>query len=182
MPDALAALIEKLAALIARATSALQAAPSTAPEWETTVGQLLTRYSIAAMMAGKGSGTITPREQAVIDATVAAQLGYLRNFTVEIQNAKEWQAGWDARAESYATSIKVPYWVGRTKMLPLPAMPAQGTQCMGNCKCQWQVNTIDEGAGDYDAYWIRHASDSCQTCVERAGQWNPVQIRGGELQ
>ena len=40
---------------------------------------------------------------------------------------------------------------------------------------------VDEEKGDYDAYWVRGKRDSCQTCLERAAQWSPLEIREGVL-
>lgn len=62
-------------------------------------------------------------------------------------------------------------------------MPAQGTQCLENCCCKWEITTLDEKAEDYDCYWrLEPGKEHCQTCEERAEQWNPVKIRGGVLQ
>ena len=64
--------------------------------------------------------------------------------------------------------------------LPVPAMPGEGTICKTKCKCSWDIVPIDEKAGDYDAYWRR--GDSCSTCLAREQEWNPIRIRGLELQ
>jgi len=108
------------------------------------------------------------------------QLKYLKKFGVDIQDGAEWQRGWNSRAELYAKSIKIPYWRGAVKMLPLPAMPAQGTNCYGNCGCAWEIEELD-GEGNADAYWRRAKDDSCQVCVQREQDWSPVRIRGGVL-
>jgi len=121
--------------------------------------------------------------RATVAKQVQKQLDFLDNFALEIQKTDEFEAGWDARAAMYAESIKAPYWSGRTKLLPLPALPGDGTtQCKTHCHCLWSIDTLDEDAGDYDARWIRGVSDSCQTCVQRAQDWAPLRIRGGVLQ
>lgn len=182
MPTKLERLIARLARLVRAATAALESDPARVEAWEQTMQRLITRYSTAAMLAGAKAQTLTPQQTAAIKQSVAAQLDFLRNFAVTIQGDKEWQTGWNARAESYANGIKTPYWQGATKMLPLPAMPTEGTQCMGNCNCLWEIETVNEAAGDYDCYWRRGAGDSCQTCKQRAADWSPVRIRGGSLQ
>lgn len=180
-PPILEKLLDALTGLISQATVALQQSPSTVEEWQAAIEILLARYSIAAMMAGTGGPSLDDKAMTEVKRLVKVQLEYLDNFALEIQQANEWQAGWNARAEMYARSIKVPYWRGATQMLPLPAMPAQGTQCLSNCKCSWEIVPVDEQAGNYDCYWRRASSDSCQTCVQRAAEWSPLQIRDGSL-
>jgi hypothetical protein len=132
-------------------------------------------------MAGVGSDVLPPAVRSQLVAGVQAQFAFLDGFAIEIQDTDEYMAGWNARADMYAKSIKTPYWQGRTRMLPLPAMPAEGTQCLTNCGCSWEIVTIDEEAGDYDCYWRRGKDDSCQTCIARAQNWSPLQVRGGVL-
>jgi hypothetical protein len=52
---------------------------------------------------------------------------------------------------------------------------------MDNCGCEWEIEVIDEDNGDYDAYWRLGKLKNCQTCLERAAQWSPLEIRGSEL-
>lgn len=184
LPPDLAALIRRLSALIDGATEPLVEAitPQNVEQWQTVMEELLMRYHIAGYMRGASSDVVSDVAKARILELVHIQLGFLDNFALEVSSAESFERGWQARARSYASAIKVPYWTGRTKVLPLPAMPAQGTDCKNNCKCKWDVKTVDAANGDYDAYWIRHSSDSCATCVQRAQEWNPVRIRGGVLQ
>lgn len=181
-PAALERLIERLQSAIEEDTTALALGQIEPGTWQEEVARLIERYTAAAWKAGQQGAALTKPDIAAVKGLVSTQVEFLNNFTIEIQNADEWQAGWEARAQMYAESIKAPYWRGATKMLPLPAMPTEGTQCLTRCKCIWDVVTVDEEAEDYDAYWRRGAGDSCQTCKERAAQWSPLQIRGGVLQ
>lgn len=150
-------------------------------EWYERMKTLIARYHIAAWMLGADSEEIDDEARSVIDSLVDYQLGFLAAFYVKILAASSWAEGWGAQARLYPPAIKVPYWRAKTWGLPLPAMPAEGTQCMNNCGCAWRIVNIDPENGDYDAYWERHKDDSCQTCLEREEQWGPVQIRGGIL-
>lgn len=184
LPPELRYLIESLVQEIQNVTGDLAGGDTTASAWEADMLDLLARYYPAALMTGLGTGDL---DDAAIDDLVdqvSAQADFLSDFAIEIQSADEFMPGWNARAESYASGIKTPYWDGATDMLPLPAMPADGTsQCLGNCNCQWRIEVIDEEAGDYDCFWeLESGSDHCQTCTERASQWNPLQIRDFELQ
>lgn len=176
-------LMQRLTRLIQTATDALERQyPSGVDAWEQEVSRQLARYHAAAMLAGADAATLTEAMHTVITRTLAVQLAFLKQFGIAIRDGAAWERSWNARAAMYAQSIKVPYWQGRTKMLPLPAMPAEGTQCLTHCKCAWEVSPVDEEAGDYDAYWRRGADDSCQTCRQRELEWAPVRIRGGVLQ
>lgn len=175
-------LISRLSVLIGAATDNLQADLSLTDDWYDEVARQLRRYHLAGFLSGYSGGTIPKAADAKIAQDLHTQLRFLNQFKVEIQDSAEWQAGWNARAEMYARSIQVPYWRGKTKMLPLPAMPGDGTtQCLTNCKCAWSIDELD-GDNNYDCYWIYGATERhCQSCRERETQWHPLQIRNGEL-
>lgn len=181
-PKPLDALIAKLQAAIGTSTGNLADGTIDVDVWRDEIARQIQKHAAAAYLAGSRQMSLDELARKRISGDVRVQLEYLDRFAVEIQDGSTFEAGWQARAESYADSIKIPYWAGRTKVLPLPAMPGEGTQCLTHCKCLWSVDTLDEDAGDYDATWIRNASDSCATCIERAAQWSPLRIRGGVLQ
>ena len=181
MPDFLRWLIQLLMDALGALFDRLQNREITPTTWANQVQTQLADYHLAAFMAGQGTADVPDAALEKIADQVGAQIGYLNNFKAEVQSAAQFQAGWNARAQSYANSVKQPYWFGATSMLPLPAMPAQGTQCLNNCLCQWEIQWLNEANQDADAYWRRNAKDSCQTCLEREAQWSPVQIRNGVL-
>lgn len=176
------ALINALIEEIRRITERMEFEHIPVKQWLEVMRALIARYSVAAMMLGQGSPVLSKAARTAVKHYVGIQFAFLDNFALVIQNAEAWENGWNSRAESYAAAIKQPYWQGKTKMLPLPAMPAEGTQCHNNCGCEWEIQEIDGKAGDYDAYWRRSKDDSCQTCLERERLWNPLEIRGGMLQ
>lgn len=182
LPKPLRTLLFRLGEEIAKRTTALQEERINVPLWKSQVEELLARYHMAALMTGQGSSELSQAAQKELLKGVRAQLQFLDKFAIEIQGADEWSAGWNARAAMYAQSIKQPYWQGSTKMLPLPSQPGDGsTNCLTNCGCAWRIVTVDEKAGDYDAFWERGKSDSCATCIEREKNWSPLQIRDGRL-
>jgi hypothetical protein len=182
MPSALKWLLSRLTKLIQTATDTLEASyPDGVQAWQGEIARLLARYHAASLMAGAGVDTLSPQARAKVTEDLAAQLRWLEKFGVEIQDGAQWERGWSYRAASYANSLKIPFWRGETRMLPLPAMPAQGTQCHGNCGCSWEIDE-QPGDGNADAYWRRAKDDSCQTCIQREQDWSPVKIRGGVLQ
>jgi hypothetical protein len=150
--------------------------------WYDQLASQLARYASAAYMTGRGTTEVDPAAKQVVTSDIAEQLSFLKHFANVIEQSQgEFQQGWRSRAQMYARSIQTPYWRGATEMLPLPAMPGQGTQCRTNCGCSWDVQKL-AGDGNYDAYWRRGKSDSCQTCVQRERDWTPFKIRGGEVQ
>jgi len=166
--------------------SLLERGAITTEQWYEFMQRLLVRYHLGAMMIGTGLTTL-PQEALAMVATgiETGQMPYLRNFKTVINASGEFNPAWFARAALYARSPKVAYWEGRIyqdagKFLPLPAMPAQGTQCHTNCKCSWRIEK--RGPDDWDCYWVRDADDSCQTCVQREADWNPYRIRDGVAQ
>jgi hypothetical protein len=181
--DELDALTARLKELIDLATDGLIADLGSSAEYQEIMSELLARYHTAAYLVGAGVDRVNPQQRRRIVDGVAEQMAYLERFTVELQGEGLGEPGIRARARMYAESVKVPYWNGRTRGLPLPSVPGDGTmQCLTNCKCSWKIETISAERGDYDATWERHVSDSCQTCVQRAAEWNPLRIRNGELQ
>lgn len=180
--DPLNWLIDRLAQLIRTATDALEESwPEGVDAWQQEISRELARYHAAAMLAGAGVDDLSPTMRTSVTRDLTYQLSFLEQFGVVIQEADAFMPGWQARAAMYARSIQVPYWKGATRLLPLPAMPGEGTDCLTNCKCSWEVSQL-EGDNNYDAYWRRSVDDSCATCRQRELSWSPVRIRGGELQ
>lgn len=179
----LAWLLERLVKLIRAATDALETSyPDGVHAWQQEVSRQLARYHAAALMAGANAPTLTSEARVKVTSDLATQLKFLEKFGVEIQEGNQWERGWQARAEMYARSIQVPYWRGATKMLPLPALPGDGSStCLTNCKCLWDVQQLD-GDGNYDATWRTSSTEQCATCIQRGQDWAPLQIRDGVLQ
>jgi len=182
--EALDRLTARLTRLIGTATDALESVyPDGADAWQSELAAQLARYHTAAALVGSGGNEITPALRTAVKSDLASQLAFLDRFAVEVKDASEWQAGWNARAAMYADAIQVPYWRGKTQMLPLPAMPGDGgSECLTRCRCSWDVQPLD-GDGNYDAYWqLGAAEDHCQQCQQRAADWSPVRIRDGVLE
>jgi len=181
-PQPLTRIIAKAGVVTHRLTQRLEDKSIDAGTWEQSMKAALAKYHTDAMMAGGDSTVLSRAEQLAVAKALKTQFGFLRDFKLEIVSAKEFEPGWLARAALYAESVKGSYWRGATRMLPLPAMPGDGTsQCLGNCHCQWDVSWLD-GEGNANATWILGGSDHCQTCQARAGDWSPLKIRDGQLQ
>lgn len=179
--ERLDALTLRLKELIDLATDGLIADLGSTAEYQEIMSELLTRYHTAAYLVGADADDISPAARRRIIDGVASQLAFLERFVTEIQGAEEFEAGWQSRARSYAESIKEPYWTGRTKLLPLPAQPGDGTtQCLTQCRCSWDIRKT--GNDSYRCKWVRGVTDSCQTCIQRESEWSSLMVIDGELQ
>lgn len=175
-------LIARLSQLVALATDALEADPAQVAAWQEELKRQLARYHQAAYLAGSGATELSTAARAAVRTDLATQLRFLGQFALEIQGAADWQRGWNARAAMYAKSIQTPYWRGATRLLPLPAMPGDGTTaCLTNCRCAWDVQEL-EGENNYDCTWVMGDAEHCQGCKQRASDWSPLKIREGVVQ
>lgn len=187
LPKSLQTLLDKLRAAIALIMRDMETGELTKVKWRDAMKALMMRFISASFMTGQESPLVGVTEQGYIYDYVKAQLGFIDNFYLSIVSSPEFQEGWKTRAESYANGIVAPYWKGKTKMLPLPAMPGDMTTPCGQlCACLWDIKTIDEDNNDYDCYWVLNASrivetEHCQTCEQRSIEWNPIKVRDGRL-
>lgn len=161
---------------------ALSSGAESVAQWRAQFSQALAKYHTASLLVGQGNTALTDPGRRYLSRTVEAQITFLSNFALEIQDAEEFKPGWNARAALYAQGIGASYWRGATRMLPLPAMPRDGSsQCLSNCTCSWEITELD-GEGNYDCTWHLGASERhCQVCPQRAQDWAPLRIREGRL-
>jgi len=163
--------------------AALEGGATTVAAWQAQFSAALSRYHTAALLVGQGGGDVTAPGRRYLSKVVEAQLRFLNNWALEIQDESTFKLGWNARAALYAQGIGASYWKSATRFLPLPAMPRDGTsQCLGNCTCSWEIVELD-GDGNYDCTWRLGATERhCQTCPQRARDWAPIRVRNGVLQ
>jgi len=166
----------------------VQAGEISPEQWHASMERIVERAFRRAMVAGADVGSIDMDTMApVYERMVGVQTEFLNNFLDDVLAADEWLPAFTPRARMYATAATQAYWHGNIiqqagKVLPLPAYPTEGSQCLSNCKCEWRIDTVDEADGDYDAYWVVNSSETCQTCIERGQQWYPLRIRDGVLE
>lgn len=209
LPDDLVPLFEGLQRDIVRLFDAFQYGNVTLDQWEMAMRLTLSRHIAAAYMLGSGKGTLAEVEFKKVADQLRKQFEFLTGFkdtmAVEIVNATAegytpanmqdyekipWRA-WKNRAEMYTGAAVEPFWGGLVGDLPIPSLPGDGSsQCLQACRCHLRIVPIQgndmskpEGAeGDYDVFWIKDdRAENCQTCLQRAQEWNPLQIRGWEL-
>lgn len=180
-PPELAAILDALLLAIGALFVMLLNDRLTVTEWQSEMQGLLARYHEAAYMLGVNSETLTQFDLQTVDTFYLSQIAYLAAFALEMIAAGVILETLKARAEMYGGAICAPYWKGRTKGIDLPGYPGEDTECMSNCRCRWDVKTLDSNTGNYDAYW-KLAGDTpdgrnCQTCLGRSRDWSPYIIR-----
>lgn len=182
-PEALQDLLEALKAAVAALFIVLLYEGLTYLEtWQAEMQSLLARYHLSAYMLGIETPQLSPADWEQIETYYQTQTQFLDAFVAEMFTAGVILAAWQARAIMYAGAITAPYWDAHTKGLFLPAYPGDGSsECLSNDRCMWEVKTINETNGDYDAFWVLDTSitDHCPTCRERSRAWSPLQIRNG---
>lgn len=184
-PPDLARLLRTAVNTIDALSNRMDSGDLSAAEWQERMTAVIRRAHEQAMLEGAGMDELTPEMEQVINRQVSVQTEFLGGFLDDI-GIDGWVSAFAARARMYGTAATTAYWHGNIiaqvgKILPLPAYPGEGSQCLTNCKCEWRVDIVNEEANDYDAYWIVNSSETCQTCIERGQQWQPVQIRDGVL-
>lgn len=126
-----------------------------------------------------GGESLTPSDRYVLLNELNALDSFLRIFRNLLVEAGEWKRAWNQRAQMYAGAIRTVHsrvYAGPVSFI-LPAHPGQGSSCLTNCRCHWQIDPV-RGDGNYDCYWITTARESCPECINRAVQWSPFKIRG----
>jgi hypothetical protein len=180
MDEPLQKLLAALEAQINQLMGALASGALSAEEWAERFSSELATYHQAALLAA--GQPLNDAAAAWLARNVGTQLQFLHDFQLVVQDADEYQAGWRARAQMYGDAIGASYEAGRTRMLPLPALPRDGTTlCLTNCKCVLDIQWIDEAKGDADVYWRMSAGESCSTCKARARLWAPLRFRDGRV-
>lgn len=154
------------------------AAGGSVDRWEQEMARILAREHTAALIAGTAERAGVPvnpglfrglsrAERAELNATVKAQLGYLKRFADDVRAGRLSPAQIAARAELYAGPARATYY--RSRYIGLPFYPADGgTPCLSNCKCSWR-----EEEGVY--YWQLSASEHCNGCLDREAR-NPYRL------
>jgi len=182
LPANLQAVIRETLRQVDALSAKMEAGDITVDQWRDQMEAIIEAQTESSLEAGAGE---TVGAADLLERLIQVQLDFLAVFAADIV-ANHWLPAYRSRAQMYAESVKVSYYNGEIikqvgRVLPLPAMPAEGTICLTRCGCSWEIETVNAANRDYDAYWRRGKTDSCATCIEREKQWSPVRIRGGEL-
>jgi hypothetical protein len=111
----------------------IEAGMITIDEWQQEMAAIIDRFYQEATVVGAEGADVSDLSSTV-NRLVAVQLAFLDNFADEIRETG-WLSRYPARADMYGSAIKQGYWYGDViaqvgRVLPLPAMPSEGTQCL----------------------------------------------------
>lgn len=183
--DTVYALCSLAIAEIRGATDQLATGDISVDAWYDQMVDIIAAYLLAGWYVGTGDDTDPTDDQLDRVANVmATQVEYLDGFKADLlaePDEQELSGAYRNRAEMYGYAVGQGIFVGMAKDYDLPAYPRDTTATCGHrCKCRWEIIYLDEQAGDIDAFWYLGVAEHCPECPERALDWSPFQIRGGE--
>lgn len=136
--------------------------------------QIKDEYVRQYLLGRGGRDQMTPRDWGLIGAMVKEQYHYLDRMTLEAMDGMVSARQLAARSQMYVNSAReaLERAKAETRGIPeLPAYPGDGsTICLTNCMCSWVYR---RRGGQWRAYWTLSPVESCDTCIERGGTWNP---------
>lgn len=134
-----------------------------------------------------GRDLMQPRDWGAVGNMLREQYQYLNEFVADIESGELTEGQIRARAALYFQSSREAYERGNARAYGTPRLPAYpgdlSTRCKTGCLCSWDIQRLD-GEGNYDCYWRlgMPKTENCETCLQRAAEWAPLQIRAGVLQ
>lgn len=149
----------------------------------------LKREYIRLGVAGRGGRDAMLRDDwLVIGRQLRGQYQYLSGFMSDIEGGNLTEAQIQTRLEMYFESAQQAYEAMNAMARgldprKLPALPSDGsTKCLTRCKCYWEFQEIfrDGKLVGFKCFWRRTVAESCETCVDRAKEWNPLEIMLGD--
>jgi hypothetical protein len=157
-------------------TQRMAAGDLTVQQWERATRDLVRDTHAGQYVYGRGGlNAMTADDWATVNALADEQAGYLRSFAQDVAAGRLSDRQVAARSNLYLASSRQAYERGRAAAwnVDLPTYPGQGTICKAACKCAWSL--VDTGE-TIEATWVRHADDSCSTCLQRASAYAPLVI------
>lgn len=150
-------------------------------DWHIRMQRLITeahtRYSFQ-------QGALTSAERQRLEERIRREFGFLERFRADIEAGKMTPAQIKARSQMYLESAQITLQESMMTALGIPAMPATPRDwtsiCKNGCMCTWAFERL-EGNGNWNARWLLRPAEHCQTCLNRAALWNPIEIRNGVL-
>lgn len=179
--DEIFALAEMAITEIRKATDSLASGDLSVEAWYDQMADILYAYHLAGWYVGAGTEDDPTDEQMNrLAEVVAEQLDYLDNFRNDLLNEEDESLAptYRNRAEMYGRATVIGYWIGRSGFFNWPAYPGYRSTCLCYCRCQMEINIIDEEKGDADMTWkLGPAEENCPECKARARDWKPFKTR-----
>ena len=150
---------------------------ATLQQWTLDFRENLKQAYIAQYLVARGGReNMTQEDWGRLGGLLRNQYQYLNGFAQDLADGKLSQAQARIRAGMYLDSARQSF--ERGKMVGagipnLPAYPCDGSaECRTNDRCSWR---IEETEGGWNCFWVLDPqAEHCDTCLERAGSWNPL--------
>lgn len=149
--------------------------------WQSTMKDELRLFNSAMSLVGAGGdpSKITRADRLRLGPELRRQYAHLAKFAQDIADGKLPDLRILSRAEMYANSTQASFW-RKAMPIKLPAVPRDGSSdCKTNCLCRWRIEYEYDGEGNITAvlaYWEMSEAEHCETCKDRASDWNPLRI------
>lgn len=132
-----------------------------------------------------GREAMTAKDYGQVGSALKPQYARIAEFKRALDADELSPAQIHARAQSYFSAAYAGYEQGNAEargLPPLPAYPGDGsTCCVNGCHCYYRYVKLP-GENNWDVYWtLMPGIENCETCVDRAAAWSPLQIRDGIL-
>lgn len=156
----------------------------TVDEWKAGMTTELQKLHTTAFIIGLGGLAHATAENFVtIAGIVATQVEFLHKWADELsKEAKHSAAKIKSRAILYLNAANATLLFALSSALGLPRLPAypgERSHCLVNCRCGWEFHQV---TGGWDCVWVvNHDGETCPECVARGKEWNPLQVRNGQI-
>lgn len=123
------------------------------------------------MFGRGGRKAMTLADRQALSALIGQQWAYVDNFVIQAAAGGLTAGQIESRAVMYGAAGHAAAEAGRMASYTgfrAPVMPGVGTICLTNCRCSWSITETEDG---WRARWVRHATDSCETCISRELQY-----------
>jgi hypothetical protein len=128
-----------------------------------------------------GRGGVAQMDATAVErlaSLIADQLGFAKAFATDLAASLDLGTatvdGVAARSALYGGGAVQAFHVGQSLDwgIELPFYPADGgTECMGNCRCEWHITDTDE---QIEATWVTAGDGNvCQGCEARGKEYGP---------
>lgn len=137
--------------------------------WHNEVAAALFEHHLAAYALARNKEVDDPEVLAAVKGIVGRQIDYLNALTDDVEAGRyaDSTEALQARAALYAGALSESYSKGQWGDWDLPFHPTEGSECMTNCHCHWEVADNEDGTGS--AVWhLGAAEHHCETCPARA--------------
>lgn len=133
-------------------------------------------FAAEYMLARGGKHMMTQSDWGRVGSMCRTQYQYLGDFMADLGAGNLSLRAIENRASMYVDAAIQAHERGKAAAwgVNLPHYPKDGsTICRMGCRCYWR---IEEKEDEFLCYWTKTAHESCETCIQRSQDWNPLRI------